>query len=362
MKNRLIYYIPSLLVFFVLSCNRPGEGSRKAGEHIKHLVNATTETTPVPEGRNDDSADDPAIWINRTDPEKSIIVGTDKKGGMATYNLDGKELYYLASGKMNNCDIRQGYSLNGDTVDIVAASNRSFQSISLFQIYPDGKLDTVHARLIPSQMQDEVYGLCMYHSRKTEKFFVFVNSKAGEVEQWELFTNGNKVDAKMVRSFSVGTQTEGMVTDDENAVLYLGEEQAGIWKFNAEPDGSTNGTFVKNSSEDNRNIKYDIEGLAIYDSGNGNGLLMASSQGNYTYAVFERQDSNRYLGSFRITDGEVDGVEETDGIDISAVPMGPKYPKGILVVQDGYNYDGRKKMSQNYKYISMDSVLNLFKY
>ncbi|MFB6343143.1 hypothetical protein ACE1ET_15565 [Saccharicrinis sp. FJH62] len=30
------------------------------------------------------------------------------------------------------------------------------------------------------------------------------------------------------------------------------------------------------------------------------------------------------------------------------------------MVQDGYNYDGRKKVSQNYKYISMDSVLNLF--
>ncbi|MFC0875097.1 phytase [Saccharicrinis sp. FJH2] len=354
------YVIITGLGIFLFSCNRPSEGSRKAGEHIKNVVSATDETTPVPEGKNEDSADDPAIWINRKNPGKSIIVGTDKKGGMATYNMEGDQLYYLASGKMNNCDIRQGYPLNGDTVDIVAASNRSFQTISLYRIYEDGKLDTIHARMIQSQMKNEVYGLCMYQSRISGKFYVFVNSKAGEVEQWELFNAGDRIDARLVRAFSVGTQTEGMVTDDENALLYLGEEQAGIWKFNAEPEGSTKGSFVMNSSEDNNNIKYDIEGLAIYDSGNGKGLLLASSQGNYSYAVFERQDSNKYLGSFRIVDGEVDGVEETDGIDISAVPMGTKYPKGILVVQDGYNYDGRKKMSQNYKYISMDSVLNLF--
>ena len=43
---------------FVVSCSvdRPSEGSRKAGEHIKNLVSATTETEPTPRGKNDDSA------------------------------------------------------------------------------------------------------------------------------------------------------------------------------------------------------------------------------------------------------------------------------------------------------------------
>jgi 3-phytase len=354
------FYITALAVLLtVSSCNRPSEGSRKAGEHINNTVLALAETEPVPRHNNEDSADDPAIWIHPRQPEKSVIIGTDKKGGLATYNLVGGQLNYYPHGNMNNCDLRKGFPLGGDTIDILAASNRSFQSISLYKISENGVLDSVHSRTIVSSMTDEVYGLCMYKSPKTGGFYVFVNSKAGEVEQWELFENAGFVDAKLVRSFALGTQTEGMVADDENSTLYLGKEMAGVFKFDAEHEGSNSGKFINNSSEENPDIKYDIEGLAIYDSGNGAGYLIASSQGNYSYAVFERQGENTYLGSFRIVDGTVDGVEETDGIDVSNVPL-PGFPKGIFVVQDGYNYDGRKLKSQNYKYISWEDIEALF--
>jgi 3-phytase len=153
----------------------------------------------------------------------------------------------------------------------------------------------------------------------------------------------------------LGTQTEGMVADDEIGILYVGEEKAGIWKFDAEPDGSTEGKFISNSSEDNPNIKYDVEGLTIYATDSINGFLVASSQGNFSYAVFERLGENKYIGSFRITDGSIDGVEETDGLDITTVAL-PGFPNGMLVVQDGYNYDGRKKKSQNFKYISWEEI------
>lgn len=162
-------------------------------------------------------------------------------------------------------------------------------------------------------MTDEVYGLCMYQSKKTGLFYAFVNGKSGEVEQYELFAAENKVDAKLVRSFKLITQPEGMIADDETATLYVGEELAGIWKFDAEPNGSNEGIFIKNSSEENPNIKYDVEGLAIYATDSINGYLVASSQGNYSYAVFEGQGENKYLVSFRITAGTIYGVEETDG-------------------------------------------------
>lgn len=57
-------------------------------------------------------------------------------------------------------------------------------------------------------------------------------------------------------------------------------------------------------------------------------------------------------------DGEINLVEETDGLEISNVSL-PGFPKGILVVQDGFNYDGKKKKSQNYKIISWDEVEKL---
>jgi 3-phytase len=353
-----------LLLLFVaatyFSCNRPSEGSNTAGKHITNTVNAKTETAPVPQNKNDDAADDPAVWINFENPAKSAIFGTDKKGGLATYNFSGEQLNYLPAGKVNNCDLRYGFSLNGKKTDILAASNRSLHSLSLFEIKKNGIPDSIHVRTIRSEMEDEVYGLCMYKSKASGKFYVFMNSKAGEVEQWELFETQNRLDARLVRSFNLGTQTEGMVADDETGILYIGHEVAGIWKFDAEPTGSTEGQFIENSSEKNPNIKYDIEGLAIYDSGNGKGYLVASSQGNYSFAVFERQGNNMYLGSFRIVDGEIDGVEETDGIEITSVPL-PGFPKGLLVVQDGYNYDGKKKKSQNFKLVDWKEVEKLLK-
>jgi 3-phytase len=102
------------------------------------------------------------------------------------------------------------------------------QSVSLFKIGENGVLDSIHSRIIKSAMTDEVYGLCMYRNKKTGLFYVFVNGKSGEVEQYELFAAENKVDAKLVRSLKLGTQTEGMVADDETGTLYIGEEQAGI--------------------------------------------------------------------------------------------------------------------------------------
>lgn len=350
-----------LLGFLFDSCNRPSEGSRKAGEHITNTIVAAIETQPTPQGKNDDSADDPAIWIHPSNPEKSVIIGTDKKGGLATYNLKGKQLNYYPFGDMNNCDLRAGFPINGDKIDILVASNRSLHSISLFKISENGILDSINARIIVSKMSDEVYGLCMYQSKKTGLFYVFVNGKSGEVEQYELFEADNKVDAKLVRSFKLGTQTEGMVADDVTGNLYIGEEVAGIWKFDAEPDGSAEGIFIKNSSEENPNIKYDVEGLAIYATDSISGYLIASSQGNYSYSVFERQGENKFIGSFRIIDGEIDGVEETDGLEVTNVPL-PGFPKGILVVQDGFNYDGKKKKSQNFKIISwaeIEKVINL---
>jgi 3-phytase len=347
-----------LVSFFMHSCDRQSEGSRKAGEHITNVVQADVETESTMRGKNIDSADDPAIWINHENVANSVVIGTDKKGGLAVYDLAGKQLNYYPSGAMNNCDLRYDFILGDTTIDILAASNRTFNSISLFSINENGELDTIHSRMIKSQMTDEVYGLCMYQNTETGDTYVFLNSKAGEVEQYELFATGNKVDAKLVRSFSLGMQTEGMVADDLAGTLYIGKEQVGIWKCKTDPGDTTEVIMIQNSSEENPNIRFDIEGLAIYPSDSINGYLIASSQGNYSYAVFERQGDNKYLGSFRITDWNLDGVEETDGLDVTSVAL-PGFSKGILVVQDGFNYDDRRKKSQNFKIVSWEKVEKL---
>ena len=61
----------------------------------------------------------------------------------------------------------------------------------------------------------------------------------------------------------------------------------------AEPDGSDRRTLLDKSGESNPNIAYDVEGLALYKINGSGGYLLASSQGNFSYAVFERGGENR---------------------------------------------------------------------
>jgi 3-phytase len=150
-----------------------------------------------------------------------------------------------------------------------------------------------------------------------------------------------------------------MVADDALNTLYVGLEDGGIYRFNQIPNGPAEGLLIKGSTEENSNIKYDIEGLAIYRTDEQSGYLIASSQGNNSYAVFERSGNNSYLGSFVITAGIFDGVEETDGIEATHLPLGPDFPKGAFICQDGYNYDGETKVSQNFKVVDWRDIVKV---
>jgi len=355
------YYFTILIIvanaILTTSCNT--NKNPKAGT-INPLPSAiaTAETKPVPRDSTEDAADDPAIWVNFADPCASRIIGTDKKGGLAVYDLDGKELFYYNTGLMNNVDLRYRFPLNSDTIDIMAVSNRTDQSVDLYKVNQDGSLQIVHFKQLKSLLKEEVYGLCMYRSKVTGKFFVFVNDKNGVVEQWELFNNEHMVDGRIVRNLKLASQVEGMVADDDTGILYVGEEDKGIWIFNAEASGPVNGEFLPMSGEkDNNNIKFDVEGLAIYKMAGDSGYLIASSQGNNSYAVFNRQAPHTYIGSFKIVAGEsTDGTEETDGLDVMNFDFGEKYPKGLIVIQDGHNKDNGTAAPQNFKIIRWDSI------
>src|SRR5262249_31802015 len=151
--------------------------SAAAGAGALEMITATVETDPVPHGG--DAADDPAIWVNPNDPAKSTIIGTDKQGGLAVYDLSGKQIQYLADGQMDNVDLRDGFKIGGQTVTIVTASNRKDNSIAIYKINPQTRmLENAEARKI--KHGHSVYGMCMYRS-KTGKIYYFGNSKSGDV-------------------------------------------------------------------------------------------------------------------------------------------------------------------------------------
>lgn len=321
----------------------------------KMEISADTETSPVDSWF--DAADDPAIWVHPTNPSHSKIIGTDKKRGLLVYNLDGKEVGGYSVGDINNIDIRYDFSVGSQKIDIVGGTNRSDNTVSLFRITGDGQLSKINGNAIKSSM-DEVYGFSFYHSLKTGKYYALVVGKSGEFEQYELFDNGKgKINGKKVRSFKLSSQCEGIVADDEYGSIYIGEEDVGIWKYTAEPIDATR---TQVDGVKNKRLTADVEGLTIYYGSNGKGYLIASSQGDSSFAIYERDGNNKYVGSFEITDGKVDEVSDTDGIDVLSFGLGPKYPYGIFIAQDGLNTDGILFRNQNFKLVSWKKVADCF--
>lgn len=318
-------------------------------------VSANVETDPV--STFGDAADDPAIWVHPVNPKLSLIIGAQKKHGVEVYDLSGNTLQSRADGRINNIDLRSGFLLDGEEVAVVTASNRSTDSISVYVVDPETRTLVESADgVIPTGMVDP-YGMCMYQSAGSGETYVFINDTDGIVKQWQLAdVGGGKIGATLLREFSVGSQTEGCVADDETGDLYIGEEDVAIWKYSAEPDGGE-GRVLVDSTDENGNLTDDVEGLSIFYGENGGGYLVASNQGADNYALYERDGDNEFIGHFHIVADEatgIDGASETDGLDVSSADFGPGFPGGLLVVQDGRNISPDDR--QNFKLVPWQRI------
>jgi len=302
-----------------------------------------------------DRADDPAIWLHPADPGLSLIIGTNKdktgRGGLEVYDLRGRRLQYLADGQMNNVDVRYDFSLGGEKVDLVCATNRSSQSIDCYQVnVGQRRLESV-GRISTSGRKSEIYGFCMYRSPRTDRFYAISNDKGGRVQQYEVVSSGGRVKGNLVRTFDVGSQTEGCVADDELGYLYVGEENRALWKYSAEPTGGSGRTRVDSTSG---HLKADIEGVTLYYADGGMGYLIASSQGSSTFDVYRREGNNDYIGEFRVvSNGSIDSTSSSDGIDVMSAPLGSSFSQGLFVTHDGNNSG---ESSSNYKLVPWQNI------
>ena len=314
-------------------------------------VRPLVETDPVPTGG--DAADDAVIWVHPSDPALSTVIATDKDSGLVVYDMAGNELQFLPEGQLNNVDLRHGFRVGLARVTVVTACERSQNLIAIYAVDPRTRLlHRVAARRIQSGIG--VYGSCMYRSPRTGNFYLFVNSEVGEVEQWRLFLDGRaRIDAVRVRSFDVGGITEGCVADDEFSTLYIGEEDIGIWRYGAEPGAGT--TRVMVDSTGSGHLTADVEGLALYYASGGRGYLIASSQGDSSYVVYDRRPPNAFVHHFVIGSNSglgIDGTTRSDGIDVMNRSLGGAFSSGAFIAQDEDNPGA----NQNFKLVSWSDI------
>lgn len=312
------------------------------------VLPALVQTDPVPSVG--DAADDPAIWLHPSDPALSRVLGTDKRNGLAVYDLQGKQLQYLNVGRLNNVDVRSGFQLGEQQLDLAVASNRDHNSLQLFGIDPvAGGLRDLGQIATPLT---EIYGLCLGQAADG-RIYAIANDKDGRFLQYRLDGHSGEISGELVREFAVATQPEGCVVDDQRQRLFIGEEGEAVWALAAGEDAPTEMTRVISVGGP---IEADIEGLALYQHPE-HPYLVISSQGNDSYVVTDAEPPFALRGSFRIglnAERGIDGVSETDGLEVTSADLGGPWRAGMLMVQDG-----RKRMpegNQNYKYVPWQSI------
>ncbi|MDY7024078.1 MAG: phytase, partial [Cyanobacteriota bacterium] len=259
-------------------------------------------------------SDDPAIWINPENPEESLVIATLKDGGLVTFDLEGnivEEILPAPFGEIryNNVDLVYDFELGEETVDLAVASDRENDTLAIWTIDPETQqLNDVTADNILETIfgvddgEQTAYGLATYKSPVSGQSYAFVTqADSNQFAQLELIDNGNgEVDANLIRTIELPTptgepedsQSEAVVVDQELGFVYLAiEEEVGILKFQAEPDAGDEFEVVYDIEDDI--LVPDLEGLILYYGDNGEGYLIASSQGDSSYGLFDRAGNNK---------------------------------------------------------------------
>jgi 3-phytase len=312
-------------------------------------VAATGETEPVGTA-NADAADDPAIWHNLANPSASLIVGTDKKAGLYVYGMDGRVRGSSLTGRYNNVALHEG-----EHGIVVIASDRSDPAQSKLALF---LLDPVTAELAPLASipsgPGEAYGMCVASAPRiamvgaADTMTVYAAIKDGSVRQISVSHKAGTVEHTPGANWKLATQIEGCVIDPATGTLFVGEEDVGIWKIAVDEPGSVPVMFAP---VDGKALVADVEGLAMATRDGASSYLIASSQGDNAYAVFDTA-TQKLLGRFRINGGTIDGTSETDGIEVAVGDFGPGFEQGVFVAQDGDNGGG----TQNFKLVSWAAI------
>ncbi|GAA2492486.1 phytase [Streptomyces gobitricini] len=323
-----------------------------------------------------------------------------------------------APGRFNNVDLVHGLRLPSGRADVTVTTDRGHDRLRIHRIAPGragGPLVDITDPAAPpvfSANQEEIneqqtaYGLATWTDAASGRSYALVSRRnRTTVALLELTpTAAGTVTYRKVRSLDLpssfrlpdGTswtpcgepdelpQVEGMVVDPANGMLYAGQEDVGVWRVRADLTGAAPklidrvreygvpGVYDEETEEctagadpgfGGTRLAADVEGLALLTEEDGDGYLLASSQGDSTFALYDREleDANEYEGGFRVTaraDGSVDGSEECDGAAVLNAPLGAKYPNGLLVVQDGHDtpVDGDREAT-NFAFVDLGELL-----
>jgi len=316
------------------------------------IVRPSASTAPLP---ND--PDDPAIWINASDPARSLIFATDKMpavGGLYVFGLDGKLRKTVAPlDRPNNVDVEYGFATGGRRLDIAVVTERLKHRLRVFGISPDGNdvTDLVPNGLpvLAGQPADagEPMGIALYKRPRDGAIFAIVSPKTGGqadyLWQYRLDEVKGAITASLVRRFGAFSrmgavageigEIEAVVVDDALGYVYYSDERFGIRKYHADPDHPEAAKELAVLGRDG--YQGDREGLAIYSQPDGGGYLVSSDQmpGATRVMIYARSGSPKGPHDQPLLATIPTDADSTDGLDVTATPL-PGFPNGLLAMMN----------------------------
>ncbi|RDH44459.1 phytase [Zooshikella ganghwensis] len=292
-------------------------------------------------------ADDPALWYNHKNPSQSLIIGTLKKGGLASFTLNGKlrqqifpDANKIPTSRYNNVDVIHSVNINQQPLDIIITTDRGQDRLRFFHLSAKQRLmrnitatdvPMIFSTLETLPLQRSAYGLASYYEHQQQQLWAFVSQRKQNqlaILQIQPTTSG-LLSYQVVKQIALPSQftlsngqqwtpclsddneqpqIEGMVFDKHSKQLYAAQEQVGIWRV--DPFGKQSPELIDrvtsfgipysriwNDDEEeyhcnllqplpkHRPLVADVEGLALFQH-HQQRLLLASSQGSDRIVVY----------------------------------------------------------------------------
>lgn len=357
---RIQYKVLLLLCGVLFYCCKPGNTEVTQGASTTDSVSIikpvfVTDTVVY-------DSDDPAFWINAADPTNSLILGTDKggdtgDGALFVFNLQGKIIADKTIRNIkrpNNVDVAYGLTIKGVKHDIAVLTERNTNSIRVIALPEMKFLDGGGIPVFEGDSLRAPMGVALYTSTAGE-IHAIVSRKTGPngsyLAQYKLHSDASGVvRGTLLRKFgqySGKNEIESIAVDNELGYVYYSDEGAGIRKYYAHPDSTTNelAFFGTTGFTDNH------EGISIYKHADGTGYILVSDQQANMFRVFPRAGTASGAHDHPLLKVIHTATSESDGSEVTSFSL-PGFPNGLFVAMS----DDKTFQFYNWKDLAGDEL------
>ena len=291
-----------------------------------------------------DNADDCAIWANRSNPQRSLIFGTNHAdgagGALMVYDLSGKVRQTIGGiESAGSVDVEYNISIGGRASDLLVLAEQRRQRLRIMRVWPDGSgvEENSEIPVFEKQMGDfaEPVGLALYRRPSDGSVFAIVGRKKGPRKgylwQYRLFTDDKaRVRGEKIREFgdSAGN-IRAVAVDDEAGFVYYADADDSIRKWHADPDHPAAAKEVARFGIDG--FRGSRAGIAIYAAANGEGYIVCTDQTGSAseFRIYDRKDPSKLL---KVISG---GGDTGAWLDVSNANLGKDFARGMMVAMNG---------------------------